>query len=374
MKGERKHLERPTTRTSPAGSSGWLWLAPALLAAGCTDAATRPISPGGGSGVGVGLCTISNSEIFAGTAKDAIPALTDPPTVAAGDPEAGYLLEDDRVIGLTVGDETLAIPLNILWWHEIVNLSIGGRVLAVTHCPLTGSSLVFDRASEGGVEFGVSGLLYRNNLLMYDRRSPESLWPQMSRGARCGPSSGTQLTMYPAMEMTWEGWRSLHPETRVVGSKTGHARDYRVYPYGTYDTPADPTLLFPLNDDIDPRRPPKERVLGVSSSGATIAYPFGALADLGDVGVVSERFHVVFWDGRRDAAMAFHPAIGEQSLTFESDGETIVDLETGTEWGVDGSAVEGPLAGEQLEMISEAYVAFWFAWASFEPFAFLWGA
>ena len=41
--------------------------------------------------------------------------------------------------------------------------------LAVTYCPLTGSSMVFRREVVNGVEFGVSGLLFKNNLVMYDR-------------------------------------------------------------------------------------------------------------------------------------------------------------------------------------------------------------
>jgi hypothetical protein len=36
-------------------------------------------------------------------------------------------------------------------------------------------------------------------------------------------------------------------------------------------------------------------------------------------------------------------------------------------WGVHGVAVEGPLAGRQIEPVPEAYVAFWFAWAAFHP-------
>jgi hypothetical protein len=46
-----------------------------------------------------------------------------------------------------------------------------GEQLAVTYCPLTGSSIVFDRASVDGDEFGVSGFLWQNNLIMYNRRT-----------------------------------------------------------------------------------------------------------------------------------------------------------------------------------------------------------
>ena len=72
-------------------------------------------------------CSIPNSEIFSGgPGQDGIPALTNPNMVQPGAPGTEYLLDDDRVIGLVVGGEVLAIPLNIMWWHEIVNLEVAG--------------------------------------------------------------------------------------------------------------------------------------------------------------------------------------------------------------------------------------------------------
>ena len=98
-------------------------------------------------------------------------------------------------MGLSIGGKAVAIPHNILLWHEIVNLQVGGASVAVTYCPLTGSSLAFDRSSVNGAELGVSGLLFNNNLLMYDRNSTQSLWPQMLRQSTCGPRSGAALQM-----------------------------------------------------------------------------------------------------------------------------------------------------------------------------------
>jgi hypothetical protein len=96
-----------------------------------------------------------------------------------------------------------------------------------------------------GAEFGVTGLLYKDNLIMYDRDQNESFWPRMLRGARCGVRDGDPLTMIPTFEMTWEGWRALFPKTRVVSGDTGFSRDYREYPYGDYDEPDDPFTLYP---------------------------------------------------------------------------------------------------------------------------------
>lgn len=320
-------------------------------------------------------CTIPESEIFnGGPGKDGIPALTDPFMVGAGDPGAAYLLEDDRVIGLRSGNEFLAIPLNILWWHEIVNLNLPDGRLAVTHCPLTGSSMAFDRSAVDGAELGVSGLLYQNNLIMYDRNTQESLWPQMLRGARCGAATGQDLPMVAVVEMSWEGWRSLHPETLVVSSETGARRNYQSYPYGSYDEVDNSELLFPLAR-VDGRRPLKERVLGIPVGSGGQSFPFGELASLGSVAAVEWEDEVVFWDGVREAAMAYSRTLEDGSeLTFQAVEGEIRDNGTLSVWNVEGLAVSGPLAGTRLDPVPEAYVAFWFAWAAFHPETDLWEA
>jgi hypothetical protein len=62
----------------------------------------------------------------------------------------------------------------------------------------------------------------------------------------------------------------------------------------------------------------------------------------------------------------------ETSASFSVENGRIVDDETGSVWSVEGRAIEGPRAGERLTPVSEAYVAFWFAWASFQPETTIW--
>ena len=308
-----------------------------------------------------------------GVGKDGIPALTDPALVGPAD--ATYLAPGDRVIGLLVEGRAIAVPHNILWWHEIANFNFGTIQLAVTYCPLTGSSLAFDRAAVGGGEFGVSGLLFQNNLTMYDRTTDESLWPQMNRAAGCGTRAGTELPMVPIIEATWAGWQALYPETEVVAEATGHRRDYTFYPYGNYETPSNASTLYPMPNGIDHRRPPKERVLGLPDGTGGLALPFGTLGALGTARVaevvVGGEPGVVFWDHAAEGAMAYRPTLDGQRLTFAADG-AFVDDQTGSTWRLDGQAVAGPLAGRSLEPVAEAYVAFWFAWAAFQPQTRIW--
>lgn len=323
-------------------------------------------------------CNIPIDQIIdGGPGIDGIPALENPRLVGASDPEAGYLADGDRVMGLLVDGQAIAVPLNIQWWHEIVNLDVGDERLAITHCPLTGSSLVFSRQAVGGLTFGVSGLLFNNNLMMYDRNSQLSLWPQLVRAATCGPKTGTKLAMLPSFEMTWGGWKALHPETKVVSSQTGFNRNYRTdgYPYDLYDQPNNRQLLQPVQ--LDPRRPPKERVLGILRSDTDgIALPFGVLDSLGsrlavELDLDGNRY-VVFWDRAVQGAMAYDPVVQGQSLSFTTQSGAVVDNETGSTWRVDGVATAGPLSGSRLEPVAEAFVLFWFAWPTFYPDGDLW--
>ncbi len=373
---------RPTS--SPLFRLAALALAVALV--GCDGGGVSSGSSSGGDGPGGGSfntsnCTIPTDRIVSGCdGADCIPSIDgitpdDDRLRTVDDAEA--LADDNRIIGIVFDGQALAVPHNVLWTHEIVNVDEwGGRSFAVTYCPLTGSSLVFDRSAVDGAELGVSGLLFDNNLVMYDRRDERSLWPQMSRRATCGAEVGTPLESMPLVEMSWGRWRELHPGTKVVSDGRGFNRSY---PYGNYDPLAPGNTDAALDSDplfdmppLDDRRAPKERVLGLpNGSDGGVAVPFRELGEGGDVRVVTVasggRQVTVFWNRDAQAARAF-----ETSRSFSVQNEQIVDDETGSVWSVEGRATEGQLAGTQLTTIDSSYVAFWFAWAAFQPQTVVW--
>jgi hypothetical protein len=369
-------------RSVPGGGEVIVGLS--LLLGACSDSPLVQTIDGGEVAPGPNACRLEEAFFSAtGVVRDGIPALTQPAFLRGNDPDLERFLDPaDRVVGFVVDGTAFAVPHNILWYHEIANLRIptreGGIDLAVTYCPLTGSALVFDRAVVNGAEFGVSGLVYKSNLIMYDRRTNVSLWPQMLGEARCGPDQGTRLTAFPSIEMTWDGWRTLHPDTHVLG-EIGLTGPYARYPYGDYEE--EDRFGFPM-PRADARRPQKERVLGVRSEGKrAVAFPFGSLASKGAWAAVSASLSVVedeapvivFWDGKRRSAMAYHTGVGDEVLTFRADADGIEDRETGSRWSVDGGAISGPLMGTRLEPVRDAYVAFWGAWHAFFPETALWG-
>lgn len=351
----------------------WCLLLLPLLSLGACDAFRGRQSNDPEESFEIDDCSIPTGRLVSATLKDAIPALTNPPLTTATSDESSYVGGDDRVIGLQSRDSPLAIPLNILWHHEIVNVNHDAYgPIAVTHCPLTGSSLAFERDEVHGAEFGVSGLLLNNNLVMYDGGDRQSLWPQMSREAKCGAQSGESLDMIPVVEMTWQRWRTLHPNTQVPASDTGYEYNYRAsgYPYGDYRTIDNERLLYDM--PVDTRRPPKERVLGIPGGGrSSIALPFGALDSTKSVRVVQVAIGgqtcTVFWNREADGAMAF-----KTSLSFSTRDDRILDDETESVWSIDGRAIQGPRKGDQLTPVAEAHTAFWFAWAAFHPETEIW--
>jgi hypothetical protein len=278
-----------------------------------------------------------------------------------------------RVLGVEINEQARAYPLFILWWHELVNDDVGGVPVIVSYCPLTGSGLAFD-ANVGGEarSFGVSGILFENNLIMFDEET-ESLWNQLLLGAACGPDRGTSLTRIPIVETTWGHWRLLHPQTTVLDTVTGFNREYGEYPYDDYAAANNPTTLFP-SSPWSSARPPKELVLGIREGSSAMAYPFGTLAERGDAvavnDVVGSRPILVTYADAHRASRAFDRRANGQTLTFsvaDSMAFVLTDAETGSTWNALGEATDGPLVGSQLEPVADAWTLFWFSWSVFHP-------
>ncbi len=68
---------------------------------------------------------------WGGVRKDGIPDLQNPPHIPAG--EADYILDSDRVFGLSINGEHRAYPLRILNPHEMANDVLGGVPFALSY-------------------------------------------------------------------------------------------------------------------------------------------------------------------------------------------------------------------------------------------------
>ena len=205
---------------------------------------------------------IPAEEIYhGGPPRDGIPAIDTPRFVSIE--EAMFLQDQDRVLGIHRNGIAKAYPIAILNWHEIVN----DKEVLISYCPLCGTGMAFkvDKA-----DFGVSGLLYNSDMLLYDRKT-ESLWSQILAKAISGKRKGERLTMLPLEHTTWHDWKSRNPNTLVLSTDTGYSRDYTSTPYGNYETSS--AIYFPIAAKSR-KYHPKEKVIGIHIGNTYKAYPF----------------------------------------------------------------------------------------------------
>ncbi|RMF13486.1 MAG: DUF3179 domain-containing protein [Gammaproteobacteria bacterium] len=300
------------------------WLAGMLMLAGLIAPATAQTRTFNGFVIDEPL--VPAHEILpGGPPRDGIPALTDPRMTTAD--EADWLEAGDRVIGYLHNDDARAYPIRLLNYHEIVNDRVGGEPVLITFCPLCGTGMGFRPVLNGKpVEFGVSGLLYNSDLLMYDKAT-KSLWSQVEGRAINGPLKGQKLERVFVTHTTWGAWRDAYPDTRVLALETGYWRDYTRSPYGSYAESE--TLYFPVSNR-DRRYHPKDVVLGLEWQGQALAFPLRELARTGE-----DRFTHT-WQGQ-----VFEVIHDDQARTAE------VRLPDGTR--------------------PDQMLAFWFAWTAFHP-------
>src|SRR5215469_12153585 len=264
-----------------------------------------------------------------GPPKDGIPALNHPKFVSASDGDR-FLKGHDRVLGIEYNGIAKAYPIRILNWHEVVNDDFNGKPVVVTWCPLCLSGIVYNPENDGGrLTFGVSGKIYKSNLLMYDRETG-SLWSQILQRAITGPLTGTVLAILPAEHSTWEHWRAQHPNTLVLSLDTGYKRDYGLDPYRDYVEEGTPT--FRRSQDDKPSKDklrPMEPVLGIEVGGIQKAYPFSVL---------------------KKKPREFEDRLGGKILLIHFDQDSKTAYVTGQ-------------SGEVLPSVT----VFWFAWHDFFP-------
>ncbi|NNJ97289.1 MAG: DUF3179 domain-containing protein [Gammaproteobacteria bacterium] len=205
-----------------------------------------------------------------GPAKDGIPAIDKPEFIDADN--ANFLKDSDHILGIEIDGIAKAYPVSILNWHEIVNDAIEKTAYTVSYCPLCGTGIAFDRDVDGKIHsFGVSGLLYNSDVLMYDRET-ESLWSQIMGKAVTGRYKGTALHPIPIRHTTWSNWKQLYPTTQVLSTDTGYSRQYGRDPYEAYQHASQ--TYFPVTHKAPGRYHPKERVLGITDGHSQKAYPF----------------------------------------------------------------------------------------------------
>jgi len=132
------------------------------------------------------------------------------------------IVRNETVYIYQFGDTVKIYPETILAGHEIVNDRIGNHFYAITYCPLTGSAIAWNRELNGTIsEFGVSGHLYNENLIAYDRNDT-SYWSQMLHRGIKGMNDGEVLENKQLLGTLGATAEKLFPDALVLVDSLGH--------------------------------------------------------------------------------------------------------------------------------------------------------
>jgi hypothetical protein len=225
--------------------------------------------------------------------------------------------------------------------------------------------------------FGTSGLLYRSDKLMYDRKT-ESLWSSLLGEPVIGPlaDSEIKLAFFPVVLTTWEEWLAEQPDNTVLSIDTG------IYLPSEYGPEGDPnSAYFGYRNSRDtrfavPRRDTrlgtKQEVLGISQSESHKAYPVSALrkervvndlvGSLPVVIVASAGSSTVRVYARGDSSFE----IGPQTRIGGAVPLSLLDSD-GVEWEIREEALVNVDDPTKTLVRLAANISFWFAWFVFHP-------
>ncbi|GJM29939.1 MAG: hypothetical protein DHS20C17_25740 [Cyclobacteriaceae bacterium] len=215
----------------------------------------------------------SHQILRGGPPRDGIPAIDNPKFK----PISQYREFDTKsqVLGIYYNGIAKAYPITIMDYHEIVNDDFNGKPVVATYCPLCGSGIAFEAlVNDERAKFGVSGLLYNSDVLLYDR-STESLWSQIMAKAVSGSMKGQELTVIPTRRMSLGSWKKTYPESLILTTDSGFERNYQEGPYGNYND--ENITYFPVSNNDDALHK-KEWIIGIEINGQYKAYPIVRLS------------------------------------------------------------------------------------------------
>jgi hypothetical protein len=169
-----------------------------------------------------------------------------------------------------------------------------------------------------------------------------SVWSQPWGRSIEGEYRGVELFLLPSEVTTWSNWKEAHPKSLAMINDVDR-------------------LSFGARQGFNPNF-----VLGLLLSGEAKAFYY---RDVEAQGVVNDHFAglpIVVW-ASNTGLNAYVRQVGDQVLTFEVQGDQILDVETSSTWDLArGLAVDGALIGEGLQGVPGSSSYDW-AWLDFFP-------
>ena len=322
---------------------------------------------------------------------------------------------EDRVAGIEVNGDAVALPMSAMALREVINMEVGGERVSVSWWAISYSARAFERRLPSGhmVTFEPIPKTVLNSTVFSDE-SPDGRWVQFNGQAAAGEETGRVLKQLPVLATNWSAWSAAYPDTEVLS--TDGTPEWDIFErYYFNDRPG-----LHRQTSKDRRLGDKEIVIGLVGRDTVKAYPYRSLIEEPLLNEEFEREPILVTLERISATAAIFSRIVEaRVLTFDAESENprrpeliesadivpepepepgededikpedeeqdpaeeqesgapeidyeplmLRDRETGSVWrALTGECVEGELKGKRMRML-EGQTGFWFVWSRFYP-------
>lgn len=135
------------------------------------------------------------------------------------------------VIGVSIGNEAAAYPIQYIAYHHRVQDTVGGKAVFVTYCSVCRTGRVYEPVVQGKpATFRLVGMDHFN--AMFEDQASGSWWRQANGEAVTGPLKGEKLPEVFCQQMRLGTWLRLHPHSRILQPDTSFKKEYaQLEPY-----------------------------------------------------------------------------------------------------------------------------------------------
>ena len=161
--------------------------------------------------------------------------------------------------------------------------------------------------------FGVSGSLWRDALVMYDRET-HSYWSHVTGKALKGIYKGKQLEALPVQHLKWKEWKKAYPDSKILVKSRFTTRSS----YDRYNRSREQLGIFGTVN-FDRRLDGKDVVFGLLIDDIPLVFPHKYFSTTNHVNYsIDNQSILAVYSKEAETVTVFSRLVDEKVLTFDS--------------------------------------------------------
>lgn len=261
---------------------------------------------------------------------------------------------DRLILGIAVGNEAKAYPIEFMAYHHQVRDKIAGKAILVSYCSVCRTGRIFEPLVDGKMEeFRLVGMDHFN--AMFEDASTGSWWRQVNGEAIQGPLKGKKLPELISYQMTLSQWLQLYPHSLIMQPDEASMAHYD--PEASFEKGESTGSLTGTNKDSWQK---KSWVVGIEIGNQSKAYDWNELTKTRIINDTFENLPVVIVLATDNQSFSAFERPTAQPAQLRGDTLIIGNAL----YNFAGINLENP--DQKLERIRDSQ-EFWHSWQTFHP-------